>query len=232
MAELVEDCPRCGASEITFDVLRDHVFEMTGWQRHFELFCVCRRCHRATVFVAAQRMADARQVNEFASPASRQGTINDIVVVSGFLNLSDVSAAPPPEHLPERIEAVFTEGAKCLAIGCYNAAGVMFRLCVDLATVPLLPEGEVNGLNPQIRRDLGRRLPWLFGQKLLPQGLHELSKCVKDDGNDGAHRGTLGKPDAEDLQDFTFELLERLYTEPARLKEAEERRKQRRAKPA
>jgi hypothetical protein len=54
------------------------------------------------------------------------------------------------------------------------------------------------------------------------------SMSVKDDGNDGAHRGTLGKADAEDLQDFTFELLERLYTEPARLKQAEERRKQRR----
>jgi len=36
------------------------------------------------------------------------------------------------------------------------------------------------------------------------------------------------KADAEDLLDFTVELLERIYTEPARLKLAQERRAKRR----
>jgi hypothetical protein len=43
-----------------------------------------------------------------------------------------------------------------------------------------------------------------------------------------AHGGTLKNEDADDLLDFTVELLERLYTEPAKLKLAEERRKARR----
>ncbi len=106
--------------------------------------------------------------------------------------------------------------------------GTMFRMCVDLATRPKLPEGEVDGLNAKIRRDLGLRLPWLFDNNLLPEGLRELSKCIREDGNDGAHAGTLEKADAHDLLDFTGALLERIFTEPEKLKLAEERRNLRR----
>ena len=131
---------------------------------------------------------------------------------------------------PPEITAVFNEGATCLAVQCWNAAGTMFRLCVDLATKPLLPEGEdIPGLNSKVRRDLGLRLPWLFQNGKLPGTLHDLSHCIKEDGNDGAHAGTLTKPDAEDLCDFAYELLDRLYSEPKRLMQAQTRRENRRA---
>lgn len=74
----------------------------------------------------------------------------------------------------------------------------------------------------------GLRLPWLFKNGLLPRDLEQLAACVREDGNDGAHAGTLKKPDAEDLLDFTTALLERMFTEPAKLKAAKERRDQRR----
>ena len=124
--------------------------------------------------------------------------------IEGLISKKDEATVRPPEHLPVQIEEAFREGATCLAVGCYNAAGTMFRLCVDLATRTLLPEHEIAGLNPKVRRDLGLRLPWLFTNDLLPAVLHDLSSCIKDDGNDGAHAGTLGKEDAEDMLDFTF----------------------------
>jgi hypothetical protein len=52
--------------------------------------------------------------------------------------------------------------------------------------------------------------------------------CIKEDGNDGAHEGTLKKEDAEDILDFTVALLSRLYTEPERLRLAKLRRDKRR----
>ena len=58
--------------------------------------------------------------------------------------------------------------------------------------------------------------------------LFQLSQCVRDDGNDGAHAGTLGNEDAEDLLDFTTALLERLVSEPEKIKRAEQRRTERR----
>ena len=145
--------------------------------------------------------------------------------------MKDAAGVEPPEHLPETIHAAFVEGATCHAVGCHNAAGTMFRLCVDLATRILLPEGEENGLNRKVRRDLGLRLPWLFDHGHIPEGLRDLSSCIKEDGNDGAHAGTLSAEDAEDLLDFTKALLERMYTEPKRIELAKARREDRRAKP-
>jgi Domain of unknown function (DUF4145) len=65
---------------------------------------------------------------------------------------------------------------------------------------------------------------------MLPPELRDLAACVREDGNDGAHQGTLTKADAEDLLDFTTELLERIYTEPRRLKIAQARHDARRTK--
>jgi hypothetical protein len=107
----------------------------------------------------------------------------------------------------------------------------MFRLCIDLATRAMLPNGEVPGLNAKTRRNLGLRLPWLFDTGRLPDALKELSSCIKEDGNDGAHEGNLTENDAWDLLDFTSILLERIYSEPERLRKATARRGARRAKP-
>ncbi|WP_232834592.1 DUF4145 domain-containing protein [Rhodoferax ferrireducens] len=104
----------------------------------------------------------------------------------------------------------------------------MFRLSVDLATQELLPPAsEVGGPNGRQRRDLGLRLQWLFDNGKLPEELHDLAHCIKEDGNDGAHRGTLSEADAEDMLDFTVHLLERRYTLPKRILDAAARRAER-----
>ena len=116
-----------------------------------------------------------------------------------------------------------------MAIGCNNAAATMFRLCLDIATQNLLPE-QAEELANRVRRSLGLRLPWLFENGVLPEALRDLSTCIKDDGNDGAHEGTLSTEDTADILDFTYILLERIYTEPKRLEEAANRRIVRRKK--
>lgn len=229
MSELVANCPRCGAKRHTFDLT---AFVQTAiyydWQKWYEAFCVCRNCHRSTVFVLAELGIDEGKILNNHPMDTLKTSVNALVEVKDHITLKDSAAEPAPEHLPPEILAVFNEGAKCLAIGCNNAAGTMFRLCLDLATRGLLPGDERQGLNARVRRDLGLRLPWLFENKLLDAGLQGLSACIKDDGNDGAHAGTLTEEDAADIVDFTRALLERLYTEPAKLRLAEIRRKDRR----
>jgi len=68
--------------------------------------------------------------------------VNRFVRVEGFVSLKDEAGVSPPEHVPPEITAAFSEGATCFAVRCFNAAATMFRLCVDLATRPLLSEGE------------------------------------------------------------------------------------------
>jgi len=229
MAELVTDCPRCGAKRISFDVRGvNHIEKKYDWQNVYEAFSVCRSCHKGVVYRLAQRVNN-RDLDKPAVLMTYGGSLTDMFIVEGPITLKDRDVAPPPEHLPENIDVAFREGATCMGVRCYNAAGTMFRLCLDFATKELMP-AETPGLNAQGRRSLGLRMNWMFENNVLPAALRELAQCVKDDGNDGAHDGTLSAVDAEDLQEFTFELLERLYTEPKRLEIAKARRDARHAK--
>jgi hypothetical protein len=229
MTELVADCPRCGAKSITFD-MSAVVFlrETSGWQCSYEAFSVCRHCTRSTVFLLRQKGGGDPHEFRGKSPVQMNAVVNTRFEVTGFVSLKDRFTSAPPEHVRADIANAFKEAATCMSVECWNAAGAMFRMCVDLATRAMLPEAEVAELNAKVRRDLGLRLRWLLEQGRLPKDLADLSGCIREDGNDGAHAGTLTKADAEDLLDFAEALLERLYTEPRRLELANERRKARR----
>ena len=213
---------------MTFDVPASKCVSKDGDKWH-EVFGVCRNCGLTTIFVLTDsNLVTVNTTSQNGWIANFGGVLNTLMDVDGFVSVKDAVTTNPPEFLPNDVNAVFIEGATCLAVHCYNAAGTMFRLCVDLATRPLLPTEETAGLNGKTRRDLGLRLPWLFDTGRLPESLRDLSSCIKEDGNDGAHRGTLTEADATDLLDFTFALLNRIYTEPERLKRAKERRDARR----
>ena len=231
MSELVADCPRCRSQRITFDVLADTIVGVQyAWQQWYEAFCVCRHCLRSTVFVLSDKEVHSKDIINKSGLAKFSGAAGHLVKVESFISIKDSAPIDPPEHLPVDILAAFREGARCQSVACFNAAAAMFRLCVDLATKARLPETDRDGLNAKIRRSLGLRLPWLFAQGVLPVAVQELSACIKEDGNDGAHVGSLTQADAEDLLDFTIALLERLYTEPERLRLAQARRDSRRGK--
>lgn len=230
MAELVTDCPRCGAEKMTFDVSSTQfIGQEYGWQHWFEAFSVCRNCKRSSIFVLAQRDIRFNEREEIARPYTIKGVLNNHFDVDGFINIAHRSNSEAPEHTPDEIAAVFKEGASSISIGNWNAAGAMFRLAINLATKPLLPDAQVPGLTRRKRRDLGPRVEWLMQNGFITKDLFDLSECIREDGNDGAHDGTLTKEEAADVFDFTTALFERLYTEPERLRLAKERRDKRRA---
>lgn len=229
MSQLVASCPRCGAKKITFDLIQVHLLWVEyNWKHTFEAFCICRNCQKSTTFVISQEDIDGTDFVRDSRLLNLSVSVNYYMAVESFISIKDIAARKPPEYLPKNIDAAFREGAACMSIGCYNAAATMFRLCIDLATRGMLPDGEVDGLHKRTRRNLGLRLPWLFDNGKLPETLRGLSECIKDDGNDGAHEGSLTKEDALDLLDFTFEMLERIYTDAEKLRLAEERRRARR----
>lgn len=231
MSEIVWKCPRCKAQHITLDIL-EHVGVAVhhGWQNEYEAYAVCRNCHKSSILILQDKTIELRDyILRNKGPSKFIGAITKFLNIAGYISLKDEISSEPPDHLPQDIHAIFIEASRCNSIGCFNAAGTMYRLCLDLATKSLLPEQDENGLNRRTRRDLGLRLPWLFENGRLPIALQELSSCVKDDGNDGAHAGTLTREDADDLHDFSVAILERLFTEPRRLELAKERRAQRRA---
>lgn len=236
MAILITDCPRCKSLHTTFDVgASRYSHSLSTGQAGLEAFCICRACRRSTIFELVANPTGNLVVDNFSMPdslLSLEGAINIWFDVEGFVNLASNATISPPEHIPADVDRVFREGATCVSVNCFNAAATMFRLCVDLATKPLLPDGSDGGAqqpNEKTRRDLGLRLRWLFDQRILPEALRDLARCIHQDGNDGAHVGTVGREDAEDLIDFTRLLLERIFTEPERVRLAEQRRRLRRS---
>ena len=234
MTTLRADCPRCGTAKITFDVSAHNRLPGLeyGWVSSFEAFAVCRNCDRSTVF-----RIELTDVNVKADVLSKDfwfkaKHLNDHFRVMGFVSLKDRVLFEPPEHVPEHLAAIYREGATCASVECFNAAATMFRLCVDLATKPLLPHPEQEDVaqpNKHQRFNLKARVEWLLERGTLPPEMAEVIDHLRENGNDGAHDGTLDSDDAADVADFANLLLQRLYTNPARLALARDRREQRRA---
>ena len=110
--------------------------------RHF----VCdRHCSRATTFVIAQKNPDDSRTLEENPPETIDRNINAFFDLEGYISLKDEGTTEPPDHVPPDLAKIFEEATKCVAVQCWNAAGAMFRLYLDMATEPLLPEGEVAG---------------------------------------------------------------------------------------
>jgi hypothetical protein len=228
---VVKNCPRCRAQMMTFDVVADvYLSEKYDWASCHEAFCICRRCQRPSILKIS--LSDHSKKKRFLknnSLCELQNDLEPIFRTDGWLDVSAIEAAAPPESVPECVKLAFVEGARCYAVGCYNAAAAMFRLCLDLATKGLLPvDDDGSGPSKHERRNLAPRIKWLLDRQLLSADLAGLSTAVKENGDDGAHEGSLTDADAADLLDFASALLNRLYSEPARISVALERRAKRR----
>lgn len=234
MAFLVADCPRCGSKKIQFIVIGASKSAELRNTRHrindgdyYEVQCACLECRKSTLFKVMQS-AGKGNLEDYDWRVAQFG-LKDAATILGQITPADVAIESPPEFLPPDIEQAYNEGSKCLSIGCFNASATMYRLCLDFATKSMLPpEGEEP--NNRIRRSLGLRVEWLLNNGKLPEALRDLAECVKDDGNDGAHEGILDEKSALDLRDFSYILLERIYTEVERIAEAKRRREQRHKK--
>lgn len=239
MSSFTFDCPNCSAKKSTFDVNGYELRETSEAVYDWYLFSTCRAC-KISITVNAD-LTNSRIQSLFISYSSGVESkiaaickkLNDIHDISDWFE--DFEYSPilpstelPPEHLPADVESLFKEAAKCYAISCYNASGAMFRLCLDITTKNIISQYE--HLNPTTndKKTIHNRLNWIFNNGILPKQLEDLSRCIKDDGNDAAHDGSLCKEDAADLLDFTYILLERIYTEPARIQNAHQRRVERR----
>ncbi|MCT7911120.1 DUF4145 domain-containing protein [Arcobacter lacus] len=227
MAEIITDCPRCGAKKTSFDLKGANIIYIeAGWQHTLEIYCICRHCNNGTIFIVSQK----DYYDEITNILSKKENVNHLIDILEYISVKENSTEKPPLYLPKDINEIFQEGITCKSVECYNASATMFRLCLDKATKDLVPNEDTNGLNNKIRRSLGLRLEWLINNNYISESLEDLMSCIKDDGNDGAHEGIVTKEVLEDIYEFTYILLERLYTEPKKVQLAKERREERHKK--
>ncbi|WP_100657327.1 DUF4145 domain-containing protein [Alteromonas flava] len=228
MPTCVADCPRCGANKITFDTSSfTYIGKKYNWQRGYEVFSVCRSCHKPTLFNMYQTNNQYEIEHLFKNEYNpdvfqSKASLNDVLDITGYVSMKDMCGIECPLYTPQNLEDIFNEATACYAISCYNASVAMFRLCLDLDTKPIAEANNIKGT-------LNRRLIELFKQKHLPAELEELSHCIRENGNDGAHDGTVTQLEAEDVMDFTISYLETRYTMPERIRLRREDRNNRHA---
>lgn len=235
---LVFDCPSCGAKNQTLDVKGYNPLQSP--EIVWEFFCVCRKCKSGcclrgiirTNLQGKLKINPNKLVNSIPQLVSETLKIGNQDLGDFFTGFYHKVIIPEtlqhPQYLPPKLETIFIEATKCLALDCYNAAGSMFRLCLDITTKQILEENAHLSPSNNHKSSIHSRLNWIFEKQILNTNLEELSRCIKDDGNDAAHDGSLGKDDAYDLYDFTFELLEQIFTQRERVRLARERRQLRR----
>jgi hypothetical protein len=225
MAMLTVDCVRCPARKMTHDV-RGHTSYYDNEKRH-ELLLQCRSCYKSAIWQVKERFGNHPVSEVVASTDS----VEEFLIILGVVRpRGSVVEAPP--HVPAELKLIFDEAAECISIGAWNASGAMFRKIIDQISKDRMnsaPGGPP--ADKRTRYNLKPRLAWLFTNNLLPKEVQALADAIREDANDGVHNAPLGEADAMDLQDFTVELLETLFTLPGRLKEAEARRAERRAGP-
>lgn len=222
MTTIVAKCPHCSATEMTFLV--------RGYSKksnfNGDVFCSCRRCNGSIIL-----NLETTGILDFDAVSELDHIGNSFIEELNVNYTPIVGEIQCPDHVPEKIQDIFKEAARCVSAGCHNAAAAMFRLVVDMTTKSLLPDensDEPEKPNAKQRSSTYYRLEWLRTKGLVPADLWSLADCVREDGNDAAHDGTLTADEAADIADFTEALLLRLYTEPARIRAAKTRRKVRR----
>ncbi|WP_375304620.1 DUF4145 domain-containing protein [Bradyrhizobium sp. A11] len=220
MAFITADCARCGAKQMTHDVRGFSAHSEPGW----EYFLQCRRCQKSAAWEIGRRPGKD-------TPASfvKYEALLDDEVLLGEVIRPKPDAVGSPDHTPPDLRLIFDEAAECISFGAWNAASAMFRKILDQISKDAMnaaPGGPPT--DKRTRFNLKPRLEWLFANNLLPKGVEALADCIREDANDAVHNTPLSKDDALDLQDFTVEMLEALYTLPGRLRDAEARRAARR----
>jgi transcription elongation factor Elf1 len=101
---LVGDCPRCGASRITFDLTsQTGVVEVRyDWQHWYEAFCICRHCGHRTIFFLSEAGINEGKVVCNIGLAKIEGAVNRFVRVEGFVSRKYEAGIPPPLRLVAR----------------------------------------------------------------------------------------------------------------------------------
>jgi hypothetical protein len=117
-----------------------------------------------------------------------------------------------PADVPEGVAADYVEASLCLSVGAHKAAAAMCRRALQAAALD-------KGCK---RRKLNSQLDELSKKGLLNPSLLEVAHQVRYFGNYGAHPdedglGGVSQDEADTIHKLTWQVLEDLYVNPARV---------------
>lgn len=208
MSFIIKDCQRCGTQSVQMNVegysTKDNL--------NFELFVVCNRCARSSIYAGQPQGNFSQNLN---LGEHRQIDALPVQVSPQILDLSD--------DIPQRTREIFIEAATCRSYGLSEASGAMFRKAIDVGTKEFYARDErLSGKTPA--NALRSRINALGDMNILDPEIVELADIAALDGNDAAHdEDPYTAEEAEALEELTLDLLDRLFVRPAKIKRVKEK---------
>lgn len=215
MAQLVIDCPHCGAKNTSMAAHGHHII-IKGSDGHWltNLYSTCPHCHRPIgVLVAVKnRWTEDRYFEQFCDDFFDQAELASIDS-EGFL-LRAIYPAPVepfvPGHLPEPAAKAFRGGEATFANpDTAEVSAMSFRRSVEMA---------IKSQRPDLKGSLAKRIDALRDDGSIPAVLAEWAHEVRAIGNDGAHEIDDMKPgDLQAIRGFAEAFLRYFVTLPYEL---------------
>lgn len=193
MAELVYDCPHCGASKIAFTC---HGSDYYG-QPYCNTLFVCRNCQEAIV---VKFMSYG-----YPDPMECRGDprTDGHKLLAVYPSPSRLEAPP---HVPPNLSDEYVEGLTVLRGRNFKSAGMMFRRVLDIATKCLAPEKK------DVR--LYDRIAHLEEEGKITPELRGLADRIRLDGNEAVHEEEFDETKVAQLKQFTYLFLYYTFTLP------------------
>jgi hypothetical protein len=198
MIDVALDCPHCGSSKVGFRGSNFLVREGNGTT--YILLLQCGHCRYGVV-------AEYQSIG-FIEWIRTSGA-------NGFPRLIRVWPEAPapnvPKYLPDNIRGFYLQGLDSLRRGGYDAAGTMFRKCLDVGLKRIHPEG---------RGTLQKRIDALPSDLGITPAMKEWAHEIRDLGNDAAHEEEpFSESEAKALHAFAEMFLTYAFTLPGMLAE-------------
>ena len=197
MATLVLTCPHCERDDVNFRSSHSH---KQAKNRFLTLF-TCASCHAGVV----------AEINAADSPHAYHGNLADS---SNFELISTYPTPKPvevPRHLPDNLRAFYLQAAELIRLRLYDAAAMMCRKILEMAT---------RLLDPQIAGRLSPRIEKLEQAHLITTEMKEWAQSVSLDSDSKAQEDeAIDEASARQLLSFTELFLMHTFTLPGMLKE-------------
>jgi hypothetical protein len=202
MGVLRIDCPRCGLGNQSCEIKAERKFK----DRHRNLrqfTVVCGGCNN-WILIDAELPASAKEETDF-------GKMSYEIRRDYFRQFRTWPPTPihsAPDHTPPEVDRAYTQAMKALHRKDWDAAGMMARKALELATAQLGEFTRADSLKRRIK-SLGD------SYKITPQ-LVEWADAIREDGNDAAH-DDFTEAEAKEICEFAETFLEYVFTMPGKL---------------
>lgn len=213
MAVLTTTCGHCGTEKIGL-----HVKGYAQAGGGVATFTTCPKCIQPAVHLLRPGPQAKAVEGWFYSSVARNDGIDTLTQTGWVIQASYPAALVPqaPDHCPEDIGRIYVGARLALERGELDAAGMMIRKVLEVATKRVIPENSGT---------LAGRIDEMAKANLIPEAVKSWAHQIRIIGNEAAHEAVEPpRSEVAEAVEFTDAFLIYVFTMPERVRKRQSRR--------